>query len=206
MYIMYELKPFFVIPSAAADGIHVCILKFSTWIPHQVRDDSQRPMTLTTHSIIAAALTKPLMRAHPLLILGAAICSHYLADAVPHWDYRLSVLKEDVEKHGLDWSLKTRWKDLAKISFDFFLGAAIVFWLVHPTTTQELWWATLSVIGGTLPDFLQGVNLSFIRHPIEPIQKFHDFCHTKIKLGPYPRIGVPFQLAILGVFLWILVR
>ena len=49
-------------------------------------------MTLTTHSLIAAAVTKPLAAANPLLIFAAAFASHLIADAIPHWDYPLASL------------------------------------------------------------------------------------------------------------------
>ena len=164
-------------------------------------------MTLTTHSVIAAAITRPIMHSHPALIFLVGVASHYLSDAVPHWDYSLgSVVQSDNHKRHLDWHGSPGLTAFVKICLDFFLGFGIVFLVVRPDSTQKFLWAGLSVFGGVLPDLLQGVNLTLKSHPLWPLQRFHDFCHTKIRLGPYPLIGIPFQLAIFGLFLCLLTK
>lgn len=167
-------------------------------------------MTLTTHIIIAAAATKPFAQSHPILGFFFAILSHYLADAVPHWDYRPHYMQ------GWAYDEKEYWdarktagfrkrviRDISRFAVDGLLGAGMTLAVIRPVSTDEWLWVIAAIIGGALPDFLQGLYLSGVSF-LHPLQRFHDFCHTKIKLGPYPLIGIPFQLAILLVSLYFL--
>ncbi len=156
-------------------------------------------MTLTTHSIIAAAVTKPLARMNPLIALIVAIATHYLSDAIPHWDYKiLSIENETSENRHLGSNRKAITKDIFHFALDGFLGAAIIILITRPATLQQWLWVMAAVIGGCLPDFLQGLyvlKLRFLRLP----QKFHDMFHTNIRLGAYPLFGIPFQVIIAAI-------
>ncbi|MBI3630912.1 MAG: hypothetical protein HY221_01065 [Candidatus Sungbacteria bacterium] len=168
-------------------------------------------MTLTTHSIIAVAVTKPIAATNPLLIFVVAIASHYLADALPHWDYTVRTTSYTDNEGKEHWNalraqnFRARVRsDIGNFAMDGFLGAAITLALVHPVSGGQWLWATASLIGGALPDFLQGLYLSGLTI-LKPAQRFHDALHTKIKLGHYPLIGIPFQLAILLIAAWTLI-
>ena len=164
-------------------------------------------MTLTTHAVIAAAITRPLMRAHPALILLVGIATHYLSDAVPHWDYGVrSLVQKDTQKKRLNWYGGTAKRDFLWIIGDFIVGFSLVYLWVRPHSREEFLWVIFSVAGGMLPDLLQGINLSLKSQPLRPLQKLHDFFHTRIKLGRYPLFGIPFQLAIYALFTWLLVK
>ena len=172
-------------------------------------------MTLTTHSIIAAAVTKPLMRflaasaipahVHPIFIFLVAVASHYAADAIPHWDYPLASIENPENKENRRWGRdrSTLLKDISHFALDGFLGAAIVLVIIHPVTAQQWTWALLAIIGGCLPDFLQGVYM-LERKFLRLHQRFHDICHTDIRLGHYPRFGIPFQAIIAMIALYTL--
>jgi hypothetical protein len=43
-------------------------------------------LTLTTHAIVGSAIAS-LIPTHPLLGICMAFASHFLLDALPHWDY-----------------------------------------------------------------------------------------------------------------------
>jgi hypothetical protein len=43
-------------------------------------------LTLTTHAIVGAAIAS-VIPAHPFFAIAAAFASHFLLDAIPHWDY-----------------------------------------------------------------------------------------------------------------------
>ncbi|QQG44951.1 MAG: hypothetical protein HYW89_03000 [Candidatus Sungiibacteriota bacterium] len=163
-------------------------------------------MTLTTHTIIAAAVTKPLASIHPAFSFLAALASHYLSDAIPHWDYKLKSAAddEDNEKRHWEFSRRTILGDLGRVTLDGFLGAALVFLLLSPATPNEWIRAILIIIGGALPDFLEGLFYTRKLNFLSPVHHFHSFTHTKIKLGPYPLIGVPFQLLILFLAFYLL--
>ena len=163
-------------------------------------------MTLTTHSIIAAAVTKPLAAANPAFIFIAAVISHYLSDAIPHWDYRLSSIEdaEDSDKRHWTHNRNTIINDIRRFAFDGFLGAGVVLLIIRPVTREQWIWAILAIIGGSLPDFLQGLYMLKLRF-LKPHQRLHDLMHSKIRLGPYPRLGIPFQALIYAsalYFLW----
>lgn len=164
-------------------------------------------MTLTTHAIIAAAVAKPLAHSHPVLIFLAALASHYLADAIPHWDYKLRSLAEDddIAKKDVVFTRATFWLDLMRSALDALLGLGVVALLVWPASPQEWLFVLLTVVGGLLPDFLQGVYYGLRLNFLKPHQRFHDWIHARIRLGPYPRLGIPLQLVLVIAALIILV-
>ena len=164
-------------------------------------------MTLTTHAAIAAALAKPLMRGHPLLIFAVALVSHYLSDAIPHWDYPVHSLQHvSGHKSESEWNYTSAvfWKDLNHMALDAILGMGILFFFMRPELPRDWFLFSLIIIGSMLPDFLQGLYFTKKATFLKPLQHFHDKMHTKIKLGPYPAIGIPFQLIILLCSLWII--
>ena len=162
-------------------------------------------MTLTTHSIIAAAVTRPLAHLHPALTFAVALASHYLSDAIPHWDYKLESIHKTEDVDARAWSHNPRMllRDIARFSADGLLGAGIVLLVTWPVTPREWLWAGSAIVGGSLPDFLQGLYMARARF-LKIHQRAHDFMHSDIRLGPYPAIGIPFQLAIAFAALWFL--
>ena len=162
-------------------------------------------MTLATHAVIAAAVTKSLMHAHPALTFAVAFASHFLADAIPHWDYKLVSLEnpEDSEKRRFGRNRSALIRDVKNFTLDGFLGAGIVLLFVRPVTREQWIWAILAIVGGCLPDFLQGLYVLKIKF-LQRHQKFHDMLHTNIRLGPYPLIGIPFQAVIAMIALYAL--
>ncbi len=159
-------------------------------------------MTLATHAVIAAAVAKPAIAIHPLLGFVVAFASHYFADAIPHGDYNLRSLKDDEPAEKRKFSSRSDFLyDLWRIAFDGILGAAIVLAIFRPASLEELltWFSV--ILGGMLPDLLQGIYYTRRAEFLRPVQVFHDYMHTKIKLGPYPLVGVPMQAAIFLFFL-----
>src|SRR3989344_6485318 len=118
-------------------------------------------MTLTTHILIATATTKPFAEFYPAVIFGVALVSHYLSDAIPHWDYRILSFPDksidDVHKRKWNFGIKTFWINILRIGLDFFIGSTILWLILRPATPAEWLMVLLIIIGGTLPDFLQGV-------------------------------------------------
>lgn len=165
-------------------------------------------MILATHIVIAAAVAKPLISLHPAFAFFAALASHYLSDAIPHWDYTLSSLENKDNPLQRKWSAdRTLLRgDFFRYATDGIAGAALITLLAWPASWHELWWLIAVVIGGVLPDFLQGLHMT--RLPalqwLEHHRRFHDRIHTTIKLGPYPLIGIPFQAAIFLLALYFL--
>ena len=146
------------------------------------------------------------MGLHPIFILVAAIASHYLSDAIPHWDYKIVSLDnpEDKEHRRFRSDRKAIIHDIRNFAIDGFLGAAIVLIAIRPATTQQWMWAIAAIIGGCLPDFIQALNIFKVPF-LRATQKFHDIFHTDIRLGAYPLFGIPFQFVIVFAALTFLV-
>lgn len=163
-------------------------------------------MTLTTHIVIAAAVTKPLMAINPVFGFLAAIASHYLSDAIPHWDYNLTSLigEKNHEKPHWQFNRFSLLHDLRNVAIDGLLGAGIVFLFFWPDSAAELMPLIFIITGAILPDFLEGLYAT--RHVpfLELPHRLHEKIHTKIKLGPYPFIGIPFQIIIFLIAIYLL--
>lgn len=173
-------------------------------------------MTLTTHILIATAAAKPFFSVHPALVFVAAIASHYLADAIPHWDWHLSSVKEDLSDkhdHNLILEKTINVRDLLKISLDIFTGSLIAFLILRPELNiKELTPLALSIFGGILPDMLQPVFWVWKeKNPFMFIKRFHSFMHSKIYLGrrfwtakKYIIIGKVSQTIIALLTIWLI--
>ena len=161
-------------------------------------------MTLGTHIVIGDAATKILGATHPILGFFVGLVSHYLSDFIPHWDYSLSSLPENKDPTKRKWNYTTALLfDLAKIALDFGVGilATLFFWQL---SISESWLLLGAIIlGSTLPDLLGGVYYTRrFDQILHPLHQFHNFVHTKIKLGPYPLLGIPFQIIMAAFAIW----
>lgn len=155
-------------------------------------------MTLATHIIIAAAATKPIASAHPIMIFAVAMVTHYLSDAIPHWDYSLSSIDSEVRHEERAWKFgdATFLRDIRNIALDGLLGTLLVALIAQPSSFNEILWLLFTAAGSVLPDFLQGVYYTRRADFLRIIHHFHGFMHSKISLGPYPVIGIPLQAVI----------
>ena len=140
-------------------------------------------MTLTAHAITGAALAS-LVPDQPLVGFAVGFISHFVLDAIPHWDYKLSSKKEDGNNHMNDDMVinKNFIKDILKISFDGILGlllSLIVFNFYFKFST----FVVLSgVIGAMMPDALQFVYMKWRHEPLISLQKFHLWIHADKKI------------------------
>jgi hypothetical protein len=94
-------------------------------------------LTLTTHAIVGGAIAS-LMPAHPWLGLSLAFASHFLLDALPHWDYpiRSSSINPDIAaRMKYDGALIA---DLLTIGFDAALGIVVAVALFKCANADEL--------------------------------------------------------------------
>lgn len=145
-------------------------------------------MILTTHAVTGAALAS-LFPHQPVIGFLAAFASHYVLDAIPHWDYPIltASLKPNIGgKLRLEKSLLI---DFTKLGSDALLGLllATLFFAPLPSVFPAL----LGAIGGLLPDFLQFVYTRFRREPLSSLQRFHRWVHSKKKITSF--IGIAIQ-------------
>ncbi len=164
-------------------------------------------MTLATHAIIGAAAAE-LFPSHPVLGFIAGFLSHFLLDAIPHWDYKILsdyanpnvAMAQNEGGTGASSKItidRNFYLDLIRISSDGLLGFALSFIIWHPGGFHEEWVVFLGAFAGMLPDFLQFVYMRFPHQPIVALQAFHSFMHAKTRLTNRPMFGIVSQLAVL---------
>lgn len=154
-------------------------------------------MTLATHILVAGAITRPLAGAHPALLFLIALASHYLMDLIPHWDYKIHSIPEKHKESPdeIHWNFfdKVFWKDVFRFGIDAFIGFGVLLLFSWPESWPAFFKIFFISAGAVLPDFLQGVYFTRKAEFLRPVQRIHDFFHTRLRLGPYPLIGIPFQ-------------
>ncbi len=149
-------------------------------------------MTLATHILVAGAITKPFLgRVNDLVIFVIAIFSHYLSDAITHYDYNLLSINGSKE-NAADRSLKADPQkiavDLLNIAIDISVGIAVLVIIVRPAATlANLITYGLIILGGILPDALQPLYIIWKKFPMTLIQELHDFWHSKNKIVFNPK-------------------
>jgi hypothetical protein len=155
-------------------------------------------MTLGTHAVVGSLVGA--VAAHNPVFAGVmGFMSHFLLDAIPHWDYKLQSASQDKE-NPLNSTVhvnKAFLFDLIKIGFDVVVGALIVFALFYQAPTYIIIGASIGAAAGMAPDFLQFVYFRYPKEPMISLQKFHVIMmHAKSHLNDRPWIGVPFQIAL----------
>ncbi len=158
-------------------------------------------MTLTTHAIVGAAAAS-LMPEHPVLGFCAGLASHYVIDAIPHWDYPIYSDSIDPDRGGAMRFNKALMRDMVDIGFDIAVGVVLALFLF---ATPAAFAAVLAgAIGGILPDPLQFVYTRWKHEPILSIQKFHEWVHTDRRLREegHSFIGIASQIALVAVVIF----
>src|ERR1700730_12540816 len=136
-------------------------------------------MILTTHAIVGGALAT-FFPSLPVFAFAAGFESHFVIDAIPHWDYPLqsiSVAPGHRNKLKLDRPLL---QDLVLIGFDGFAGLALAVGLF--ATSATVLTIGVGALAAMLPDPLRFVHSLFPREPLKSLQRFHRWIHTKRRL------------------------
>ncbi len=134
-------------------------------------------MIITPHMLVGAAIGSQFNNPWSVFILG--LFSHYLLDALPHWDY-LSDLKIFKSKH------------LKKICLDFALGGFFVLILIW-SSPQKLF-ILIGIIAALLPDFLSLLYYNFNIKWLRVLFLIHQEIHYQKRLSFWP--GLPFTLIV----------
>ena len=123
-------------------------------------------MILSTHAIVGGA-TASSFPSHPAAAIAAGFVSHFVIDAIPHWDYPLQSIslgpgaRNRLTLHG------PRLRDLALIGFDGCAGLTLAVALFStPTTILTI---VLAALAAMLPDPLQ---FAYTFSPREPLKSF----------------------------------
>lgn len=162
-------------------------------------------MTLTSHAVVGAAIVSA-VPTHPVLAFSLGFCSHFLLDAIPHWDYPLGSMLEDKENPmNSDMKIgKSFLFDLCKIGLDFLLGFILTFLFFGLgrdfSYNNVLFFGAL---GAVLPDALQFLYFKWRHEPIVSLQKFHQWIHSKIELKDKPVLGISSQIIFIALVVFL---
>lgn len=161
-------------------------------------------MTLATHAVVGGTVAA-FFPSHPIIAFFTGFISHFLLDAIPHWDYKILsayanpdiAMTANAIESGLSEKIiadKYFLLDLLRTGIDVLLGFVIVLIIWHPLFPVRWQILVLGAIGGILPDFLQFIYTRFPHQPMVALQKFHSFMHADLKLKDRPVLGVTTQI------------
>ena len=96
-------------------------------------------MTATAHALVSAAIARAVP--NPYLAIPLAITSHFIMDAVPHWDI------------GADWRTRSKIMTGALAIGETVLGITLTYFLFRGKVETPLLLSTM--FAGELPDWLE---------------------------------------------------
>jgi len=154
-------------------------------------------MILTTHSIVGAGVAS-LVTTNPILGFFVGFLSHYVLDAIPHWDYKL--LSYEKSEDGKTENLyigKNFYYDLLRIFRDIAFGLLITLLFLWDKNFSSFPLLFSGAIGGIMPDALQLVYLKYKKQPLVLLHKIHNYFHTKINWKNKPLPGLLTQIIVI---------
>ncbi len=164
-------------------------------------------MTLSTHAVAGAAIGG-LLAYNPALVVITAFASHFVLDAIPHWDYEVKVSNESNDLLNAKIQLdKKFFKDSIKILIDVLIGVLVIGALFYSHTPYVRLMALVGAGFAVLPDFLQFVYYRTHSRILRPLQDFHvNFMHAKKSLSNRPFLGPFIQIIIVLILSLIVIR
>lgn len=154
-------------------------------------------MVLTPHAVVGAGVAL-LFPNQPLVGVAAAFCSHFILDAIPHWDYK--ILSSSARPLSNEKFTLTRefYLDLVRIGTDAVIGLALSLLIFSPRTL-----VALGACAAMFPDFLQFVYARLPNSPLKYLQSFHIWIHAKKRIES-AKSGIFLQAVFVIVFLLII--
>lgn len=136
-------------------------------------------MIIIAHILVGTLIGVIMPRQYWLVII-LAFASHFLLDAIPHHEYNIQLLKDRAEENK---GILNIFRDgsaflvLAKIALDFFLGLAIVIFLVQSSPARN--YALLGALSAALPDGLLGLYWATKTPLLRGLAQLHRLVHPK---------------------------
>lgn len=152
-------------------------------------------MILSTHAVVGGAIAS-LLPWNPAAAAIAGFASHFVIDAIPHWDYPLRSihLGKNADNRRLSFGRATL-IDFAVIGMDACAGLGLALWMF--ATEGSIWTIAIGAFAAMLPDGLQFVHTLYPRGFLRALQRFHAWIHSKRALTGL--FGVGSQLAFAGL-------
>ena len=159
-------------------------------------------MILATHSVGGAAVAL-IFKSNPVLAFIAAFASHFVLDAIPHWDYHLvSFIKNPITKKVRKVARDRRLLiDGMRVGLDASLGLFFAVAAAMPEGQALLPIVLLGVLGGILPDALHLLYRIFENNTmLLKIYQFHSRMHADSKVTDLLP-GISAQLMLVALFM-----
>lgn len=153
-------------------------------------------MTLTSHAIVGAVLAASLP-AHPVLVSSVAFLSHFVLDAIPHWDYPIQ--SGSSSGRGFEKG-KALIFDFGKVAGDAALGFFLTYGLFMSGLfyTEYSFLIFLGAFFSMVPDGLQFLYHVYKSKVLAWIQNIHMTIHSDTKIT-HPVIGPLLQVIFIVV-------
>ena len=136
-------------------------------------------------------------QSHPTTAFVLGFASHFVLDAIPHWDYAIRSAAVD-PKIGAPMTFdRALLRDAVVIGSDGLvgiLGALLLF-----ASSEGLWSILLGAFGAMLPDPLHTIHAHFPHEPLRSLQRFHRWIHTDKRIKKDLILGVGSQIALVAV-------
>jgi hypothetical protein len=153
-------------------------------------------MILSTHAIVGAAIAS-FLPSHPTIAFVLGFGSHFVLDAIPHWDYAISSASVNPKIGAPVTFDRALLRDVVVIGSDGLLG--ILGALLLFASSDGLWSILLGAFGAMLPDPLHTIHAHFPHEPLRSLQRFHRWIHTDKRIKKDLILGVGSQIALVAV-------
>lgn len=168
-------------------------------------------MILGPHIIIATATSRYFFD-NLFLVFLISIASHFLADMIPHWDYKTESIERNADASGIPlpqfkpFDLKNYSSDFFKFLIDGLSGMLIASLFLPNWNFASVMFLLTATFGGVLPDLLQGFYSTGKFNFLKPVQVFHTKSHWWRKSPFLRKCGILAEvlivlIAILGLWL-----
>jgi hypothetical protein len=136
-------------------------------------------MILSAHAVSGAAFAS-LTPDKPLVGFVVGFPSHFVLDAIPHWDYSLESIKhEGNDPMKDDMVLDKRFlKDILKISADAIIGLLLAYLIFGFYLKVSIFVILCGAVGAMMPDALAFVYMKWKHEPLTSLQRFHIWIHA----------------------------
>ena len=163
-------------------------------------------MILTSHIIISGILGSQTQNYFLAALIG--LVSHYVLDAIPHWDY-LSDEFESGAKSGKNFMKKKKfWLELAKIGGDALAGFILLFIFTQFYQNISIIPAIIGGFFGVLPDALSFLywmtGSKFIKWNYDIQQFVHNLTAPKTRRDFLP--GTITQISAIAAVLFVILK
>jgi len=167
-------------------------------------------MIIASHIIVSGLLGATTQNYFLAAVFG--FVSHYVLDAIPHWDYLSGEFISKVKTETGFLKKKKFWQTMFKVAFDILTGLGLLFIIfiviIKNPVPKNIIPIFISIFFGVLPDALQLLYWITKWQSIKwnsDLQHFiHYSTHKKIEQGFWP--GIITQISTIGIVFLILYK